>query len=64
MFRSHFTYGGHVIAGIDLKACTLEDAIKEAQRGFAEHSNVGWLGGFEIWKGFYLLHVTPDRPTP
>jgi hypothetical protein len=63
MYRCHFTHGGHVIAGIDLSAGTLAEAISEAQLGFAEQSDVGWLGGFEIWEGSSLLQVTPDWPT-
>ena len=62
MYRCHFTHDGHIIAGIDLVAGTLEDAISEAPRGFAEHSHLEWLGGFEIWKGSCLLHVTPGGP--
>jgi hypothetical protein len=62
MLRSHFTYGGHGIAGVDLEAATLIEAISEAGRGFPAQSNGEWLGGFEIWMGACLLHVTSEPP--
>jgi hypothetical protein len=62
MYRCHFTHAGHIVAGVDLEARSLAEAIWEAKLGFEEQSIVGWRGGFEIWKGSRLLHVTPDRP--
>jgi hypothetical protein len=61
MYRCHFTYAGHIVAGVDLEARSLAGAIWEAKLGFKEQSIVGWRGGFEIWSSC-LLHVTPDRP--
>jgi hypothetical protein len=62
MYRCRFTCGGHVVAGIDLEAGTLEEAVLEAQRGFAERFHDEPHGGFEIWSGPHLLHVTLERP--
>jgi hypothetical protein len=62
MYRCHFTHAGHIVAGTNLEARSLAGAIWEARLGFEEQVMVGWLGGFEIWRGSCLLHVTPDRP--
>jgi hypothetical protein len=63
MYRCHFTHGGHIVAGLDLEAGTLAEAISEAELGFAKQLNVERLGGFEIWKGSCLLHVMLNRST-
>ncbi len=49
MYRCHFTFGGHIVAGEDLLATTLDQAIAEAQAMLVEKPAVDHPTGFEIW---------------
>jgi hypothetical protein len=57
MYRCHFTYNGHVVAGYDLIAATVESAIKESEIGLSDRAETESVDGFEIWEGSRLLHV-------
>ena len=56
MYRCHFTCNGRVVAGGDLGASTLADAVQEAELDCG--SRVRWLRSMaSIWYGSQLLHV-------
>jgi hypothetical protein len=58
MFRCHFTHQGHVVAGEDLLATTLNEAINEAQVMLATMAALkpNYPTGFEIWMLSNLLY--------
>jgi hypothetical protein len=58
MYRCHFTMRGSVVAGYDLTAGGLEDAIGEAQM-LLEKMEVGVSTGFEIWMLATLVYASP-----
>jgi hypothetical protein len=57
MYRCHFTNNGHIVAGYDLIAATVEGAIKEAETGLSDRVLTESFDGFEIWEGSRLLHI-------
>jgi hypothetical protein len=61
MYRCHFTWNGRVVAGDDLDAVALDEAIREARNKFAERTPVESLDGFEIWFAASLLYMS--QPT-
>ena len=55
MYRCHLTQHGRIVAGVDLEAKTLEDAILAGRELFSlQHAENGWQG-FEIWQGNAFL---------
>jgi hypothetical protein len=64
MYRCHFTCKGRIVAGADLSASALEQAIHEAQTMLAEGTRAGAIDGFEIWQGAYLLHAAEELQSP
>jgi hypothetical protein len=58
MYRCHFTQGGRIVMGQNLKALTLEDAIEAGRTLLAEHSGAEVMDGIEIWDGAALLHAS------
>jgi hypothetical protein len=57
MYRCHFTYNGRIVAGEDLLAGSLEEAIREGKSKLAGPSDTEPTNGFEIWNGVQLLHT-------
>jgi hypothetical protein len=57
MYRCHFTNNGHIVAGYDLIAVTVESAIKESEIGMSGRAQTESVDGFEIWEGSRLLHA-------
>jgi hypothetical protein len=58
MYRCHFTMRGSVVAGCDLVAGGLEDAIREAQM-LLEKMEATESTGFEIWMLATLVYASP-----
>jgi hypothetical protein len=55
MYRSHFTNNGRIVAGRDLGALDLDEAITEATKLLSENGpSEGWEG-LEIWTGTTLV---------
>jgi hypothetical protein len=55
MYRSHFTNDGHIVAGRDLSALDLDDAITEATKLLSEKGQSEGWEGVEIWTGATLV---------
>jgi hypothetical protein len=56
MYRCHFTQRNHIVAGENLRATTLVEAIEEAEKIFAARRQTDGVDGFEIWTGTNLLY--------
>jgi hypothetical protein len=55
MYRSHFTNNGHIVAGRDLGALDLDEAISEATKLLSENGQSEGWEGLEIWAGATLV---------
>lgn len=60
MYRCHFTYNGRIVAGDDLVAHDLDDAVQEAEVRLSIRAQAAEIDGFEIWRGSELLHAFTD----
>ena len=65
MYRCHFTRQKRIVAGENLRAMTLRDAIEEAEAMLALRPGADQISGFEIWDRATLLYTSPaNRETP
>jgi hypothetical protein len=62
MYRCHFTQRNRIVAGEDLWATTLVEAIEEAEKIFAARRQADGVDGFEIWAGTNLLYSSLGQP--
>jgi hypothetical protein len=60
MYRCHFTHCGRVVAGENLLASTLDEAIEEARAVLATKAalDVDCPTGFEIWVLSDLIYTS------
>jgi hypothetical protein len=58
MYRCHFTRNGRIVAGDELDADALEEAIQEAWSKLTGRGRAESVDGFEIWQGAQLLHAS------
>jgi hypothetical protein len=59
MYRCHFTRNKRIVAGENLRATTLREAIEEAEKMLAVQSGTDRAEGFEIWDCAKLLYSWP-----
>jgi hypothetical protein len=62
MFRCHFTQMSRIVAGENLRATTLPDAMEEAADMYASKHQTDQVDGFEIWDGAKLLYISVGQP--
>jgi hypothetical protein len=59
MFRCHFTRRNRIVAGENLQAMTLQQAIDEAEEMLGSQPGADCPDGFEIWDCAKLLYTWP-----
>ncbi len=60
MFRSHFVQNGGIVAGEDLSAIDLDEAIAEAKNLLTERGKAQGWEGVEIWSGPTMMCAFSD----
>ena len=55
MYRCYFTRKGKIVAGENLEAGSLHDAIEQGRRMLAERATTEVVDGIEIWQDTLLL---------